>query len=158
MPRSPNAAARRTARQALDRRFHVLRGFVPQAAVPRGGWLKAVRESLGMSAADLAARTGTAQTSILRLEASEREGRVQLDTLRRAADALECDLVYAVVPRRPLETMVTDRARLKAGSLLSRVGHSMLLEDQQVLPAAAREQLAEQAARLLDRPGLWSDA
>lgn len=158
MPRGPSAQSRRAARRALDRRFEELGGLAPHAAVPRGGWVQAVREALGMSAADLARRMGTAQTTVLRLEAAEREARVQLDTLRRAADALDCDLVYALVPRQSLEAAVTNRARLKAGSLVSRVGHSMLLEDQQVLPAAARAQLDEQAAMLVDRPGLWGDA
>lgn len=157
MPRTASAAARRTARRALDRRFEGLRALASQAALPRGGWVQAVRESLGMTATDLAARMGITQTSVLRLEATEREGRAQLDTLRRAADALGCDLVYALVPRRPLESMVEERARLKAASLLGQVEHSMLLEDQRVLPAVAREQLAEGAARLLDQPGLWRD-
>ena len=158
MPRGPSAASRRTARRALDRRFETMRPLAALAVVPRGGWVQAVREALGMSAADLARRMGTAQTTVLRLEAAERDARIQFDTLRRAAEALDCDVVYALVPRRPLEATIGDRARLKAGSLVGRVGHSMLLEDQQVLPTAARDQLDEQAALLIDRPGLWRDA
>jgi predicted DNA-binding mobile mystery protein A len=149
---------RRTARRALDRRFEDLRDVVRQALVPHGGWVQAIREALGMTAADLGTRMGIVETSVLRLERSERAGRVRLDTLQRAADALDCDLVYALVPRRPLESMVDDRARVVAESLLGTVGHSMMLEDQQVRPETARDQLHDQIERVRDQPGLWRDA
>lgn len=157
MPRQRPASLRRAARRSLDRRLVPVRDVIPYAVPPRGGWVQAIRESLGMSAEELGRRMGTVRTSVLRLEANERDGGARLDTLRRAADALDCDFVYAVVPRRPLEDMVADQARLKAASLLAAVGDSMLLEDQQVSSAVAREQAAEQAALLADEPGLWSD-
>lgn len=118
----------------------------------------AIREALGMTAADLGARMGTVESSVLRIEASERAGRVRLDTLKRAASALNCDLVYALVPRESLETMVDTRARKKAAALLGAVEHSMLLEDQQVAAQAADEQLRDQADRIREQPGLWRDA
>lgn len=152
------AAARRQARRALDRRFNLLRDLVPHTAVPRGGWVQAVREALGMSAADLAQRMHVAETAVFSLERNERAGRARLDTLRRAAEAMDCELVYAIVPRRPLEQIVDDRARAVAADLLGHVPHSMLLEDQQVPAAATLEQFAEYAARLRDQPGLWRDA
>jgi predicted DNA-binding mobile mystery protein A len=111
-----------------------------------------------MSAADLAARMGVAETAVLSLERNERAGKAQLDTLRRAADALECDLVFALVPRAPLEEMVDRRARALAAEQLRQVDHSMRLEAQGVAPDVAGEQLLTQAALLRDRPGLWRDA
>ena len=157
VPRMPTAAARVGARRALDRRLAPMRPVLTQTTAPRGGWVRAIRESIGMSLSDLAARMGTTGTTALRMEAAEREDRIQLGTLRRAADALGCDLVYALLPRQPLEDMVNERARVKAAVLLARVGHSMLLEDQQVTPAVASEQLTGQATRVASRPGLWSD-
>lgn len=157
MPR-PTAPDRRAARRALDRRFEKLRGFQAEATTPRAGWSRAIREALGMSLADLAARMDISATSVASLERGEREGRVQLDTLQRAADALGCDLVYALVPRRPLEAVVRDRAVAKATVGVGTVAHSMLLEDQAVAPDAARAHVEEQADRLVDRPGLWLDA
>jgi predicted DNA-binding mobile mystery protein A len=150
-------SARRSARRSLDRRFDGLRPFADEGAVPRGGWVRAIREALGMSAADLAARMGTAQSTVIGMERNERTGRVQLDTLRRAADALDCDLVYALVPRRPLEQMVEDRARVRAAAQLQAVDHSMRLESQGVSDAVIQDHLAEQVALLVDRPGLWRD-
>ena len=157
MPRLPNGASRRAARRTLDRRLVQVRAARQDAAPPHAGWVHAIRESLGLSSGELGRRMGTVGSSVLRLEAAERDGRVRLDTLRRAADALNCDLVYALVPRRPLEEMVTGRARLKAASLLASVDHMMLLEDQQVAPGTADEQADEQAALIADGPGLWSD-
>jgi hypothetical protein len=101
---------------------------------------------------------GTSETAVLKMERSERDSRVRHDTLSRAADALECDLVYALVPRRPLEEMVESRAMDRARALLGVIDHSMMLEDQRVAPAVAEEQLRELAAALRDRPGLWRDA
>lgn len=158
MPRLPTSAARRLARRALDRRLALVRADIPYAVPPRDGWVRAIRESLGMSSGELGRRMGTVASSVQRLEVAERDGRIGLDTLRRAADALDCDLVYALVPRRTLQDMVADQARVKAVALLANVGHSMLLEDQQVPTDTAREQLAEQVALVADEPGLWGDA
>src|SRR5215217_7999866 len=88
------------ARSALDRRLADWRRLPAREARPHGGWVRAIRDALGMSAADLAERMGVTQSTVARLESSERDGRIQLDTLQRAADALDCDLVYALVPRR----------------------------------------------------------
>jgi predicted DNA-binding mobile mystery protein A len=147
--------ARQAARRALDRRFENLRGFQQKAVVPRGGWVRAIREAIGMSAAQLAERMGATETSVLSLERNERSGRVRLDTLARAADALECDLVYALIPRQSLEDLVSRRAQELAAHQVQAVDHTMRLEGQRVDDATLREQLAEHASLLRDRPGFW---
>ena len=108
-----------------------------------------------MTAADLGARMGVGQSVVTRLEQSERSGRVQLDTLQRAADALECDVVYALVPRRSLEDMVTERAVAAARRRLSRVGHTMALEDQLVDSASMRAKLELLTEHYRSASGLW---
>jgi len=148
-----NSKSRRTARRALDARFVTLREFQQAATVPKSGWIRAIRQALGMTAADLGARMGSEESTVLRMELNE--ARIQLGTLQRAADALECDMVYALVPRRPLEQMVDDQAKRLAIHLLDQVSHSMLLEDQQVTDAATRDQLDDSARELREQPGLW---
>jgi predicted DNA-binding mobile mystery protein A len=145
----------RRARQALDRRTVELRRVAAAAARPAGGWVRAIREALGMTTADLATRLGVAQSTIQRLEASEQAGRIQLDTLARVADALDCDLVYALVPRRPLEDVVDDRARELARDELVSVGHTMDLEAQGLGADRLRERVDDLANELKARPGLW---
>ena len=78
---------------------------------PPRGWVRAVRDALSMSAAALAARMGTTAGAVTRLEQSEAADRIRLDTLRRASDALGCDLVYLLVPRRPLTSVVREIGR-----------------------------------------------
>jgi len=85
-----------------------------------------------MSTAQLAKRLGIRQPSLVSLEQSEAKGTIELATLRRVAEALDCTLVYALVPNKPLETTLRDRARAFARRRRAPVEHSMLLEDQAV--------------------------
>lgn len=83
-----------------------------------------------MTTRQMARRVGVSAVSISSLERSERAGTVQLDTLRRAADALNCDLVYALVPRDSLDETVVRQARIIAEHEVLRVDRTMRLEDQ----------------------------
>ena len=80
----------------MDRRLDALRKW-PSTRPPRG-WLRAIRDALGMTMQQYAGRLGVSQPRIIALEKSEVEDTVTLGTLRRAAAALDCQLVYAVVP------------------------------------------------------------
>ena len=118
-------------RSHLDERLREL-GPATRYASPVRGWIKAIRDALGMSTAQLAKRLGVKQPSVVALQQSEAKGTIELATLRRAAEALDCTLVYALVPNKPLEAIVRDRARTFARRRLEPVEHSMLLEDQKV--------------------------
>src|ERR1700690_4162888 len=101
-------------RSQLDKRFREL-GSAKRYTPPVRGWIKALREALGMSTAQLARRLGIRQPSLVALEQSEAKGTIELATLRRVAEALDCTLVYALVPSKPLETTLRDRARSVGG-------------------------------------------
>jgi predicted DNA-binding mobile mystery protein A len=116
-------------RKALDKRLADWRNLPP---APARGWIRALRDSLGMSSADLASRLGTSRQAVLQMERSEADGSIRLDTLRRAAEALDCRLVYALVPNQSLEETVDRRARELAAEELGRVRNTMALEDQAV--------------------------
>src|ERR1700689_3974500 len=102
-------------RSHLDERFREL-GPSKRYAPPVRGWIKAFREALGMSTAQLAKRLGIKQPSLVALEQSEAKGTIELATLRRVAEALDCTLVHALVPNKPLETTFRDRARVRAAA------------------------------------------
>src|SRR6266404_8337614 len=91
-------------RSHLDERFKDL-GPATRYVSPVRGWIKAIREALGMSTAQLAMRLGVKQPSVVALEQSEAKGTIELATLRRVAKALDCTLVYALVPGKPLEAI-----------------------------------------------------
>ena len=130
------------ARQALDDRLEALRALPPP---PPRGWLRALREALGMSTADLGRRLGLTRQGVSYLERSEADGSISLDGLRRAAEALNCRLVYALVPEQSLEEIVDRRAHQVAERELGRVRHTMALEDQAV-PAGDDDWLVERLA------------
>ena len=71
-------------------------------ARPSSGWIKAIREGIGMTATHLAARLGVATSTVTRLETSEADDTITLASLRRAAEALNCELQYSLVPRLSL--------------------------------------------------------
>ena len=129
-------------RAHLDQRFHKL-GPVTRYTFPVRGWIKAIRQALGMSTAQLAKRLGIKQPSVVAIEQSEAKGTIELATLRRVAEALDCTLVYALIPNQPLEAIVRDRARMFARRRREPIEHSMLLEDQNVKPRDAEASLDE---------------
>jgi predicted DNA-binding mobile mystery protein A len=129
-------------RRQLDRRFRNLRP-PGRYATPVRGWIKAVREALGMSTSQLAQRLKIKQPSLVQLEQSEAKGTIELGTLRRVAEALDCTVVYALVPNKPLETMVRERARAFARKRREYVEHSMLLENQKVASKNLETQIDE---------------
>lgn len=153
MPRISNEVSVRS-RKLLDGHFDEWQQLRVLPRPPRG-WVRAVREALGMSAAALAARMGITAGAVTRLEQSEAADRIHLDTLRRAADALGCDLVYLLVPRRPLTSVVRDRAQELAHRQVTAVEQTMRLEDQAT--GQAKEMEDQLTERLLERGGLWSD-
>ena len=143
-------------RQSLDARFENLRP-VARFGPPVRGWIKAIREALGMSSAQLARRVKIKQPTLAALEQSEIKETIQLGTLRRVAEAMNCTLVYALVPNESLETMVRGQARRVARRQLHSVEHSMQLEDQGV-PAKDFEARIDALARDTNPRKLWDDA
>lgn len=152
------AQDRVTARRQLDKRLNLLRKKELFARPPRG-WIKAIRESLGMTTRQFARRIGIVQSRAVDIEKAEVKGSITLDSLERAARALDCELVYALVPRNPLEVMVEERANRVAKRRLKQAAHSMALEDQSVTEEDKEEQIKELARQLTQKSGsaLWED-
>ena len=124
---------------------------------PNKGWIRAIRDALGMSSTELAARMGISQQVVSEIERSERRATVKLKTLSRAAEAMDCELVYALVPRTSLEETVRARARRKAVRHLAHVAHHGRLESQEVPEDDLAAQVEELASWFMDRRGLWTD-
>jgi predicted DNA-binding mobile mystery protein A len=144
------------ARRRLDRRFERLRALAAEPR-PHRGWVRAIRDALGMTGPELAARMEITQPAVAQLESSEANGTVGIESLRRAAAALNCDFVYFLIPRTSIEDMVDAQARRKAADHLTGVAHHGRLEDQEVDSVTAADEVAVLARRLKDRRGLWSD-
>ena len=126
-------------------------------ARPQVGWSRAIREALGMSAAAFARRLGMTHAGVRKLEQAEADDKITLASLRKLAQALDCELQYAFVPRTSLEQRLHDRALEVARDRLRPVSHSMSLEDQTVKGSLSKAQLELLAKEILDGPRreLW---
>lgn len=153
--RAPERAA---ARRQLDKRLKLLQNLDDLSRPPKG-WLRAIREALGMTAQQLAERLQVSQPRVFAIEKAEADGSITLKTLERAAQALDCRLVYALVPRKPLEQLVEERARRIALRQLQIARHSMSLEAQSVDSTDEQAQLDQLTRRILERAGseLWNE-
>lgn len=139
-------------RQRLDEILKAPQG--PAAAErPRAGWLKAVREALGMTSQQLAKRMKLKNhASILKFEKGEVDGSITLDVLERSAQALGCKLIYAIVPESgSFDDLVEARARAVASDVVKRVSHSMKLENQATAKSQQMNQVSELAAELKEK-------
>jgi predicted DNA-binding mobile mystery protein A len=100
----------------------------------------------------MAKRLGRAPSVAAHLEKSEAEYRITLGSLREAADALGCQLVYVLVPKSgSIQDLAEERARSKAAENVRAVEHSMALEDQAV--GGVPEKIEEETRRILERSG-----
>lgn len=116
---------------------------------PQEGWIRTIRESLGLTQSQLAARLKITQQALNDLEKSEAEGKITLDSLRRLASALGCRFVYAAVPEKPLGEIRRQRAHDVATKQLGRVSRSMRLEAQGTSERETKRQIEELTEELL---------
>ena len=114
-----------------------------------------MRQVLAMTSTQLAKRLGVIQQEVSRLENSERAGSITLRKLRGAADAMDCDLKIAFVPRQPVAKRLKSLAIARVERRLTRTRHTMSLEDQSISESLVDiEQLAEELLR--NKPStLW---
>lgn len=123
-------------RRQLD---EAARRFPRSIASPRSGWVRAMREALGMSQAQLATRAGISRATVQKLELAECQRRITLNSLDRLASALGCQVAVALVPHGgSLDVLREREANTKAEALMKSAVHSMNLEGQIVSPANQR--------------------
>lgn len=144
----------------IEQLSKTLNRFKPVTAIqpPQSGWIRAIREALGMSGSDLANRMKVSQPRISQLEKDEVAGVATLNTIRKAAEAMDCTLVYALVPRASLSETIRNRARLVVQKRMSRTSHNMMLEEQE-LPEPEKKRMFENMVDDLvsHMKGLWKD-
>ena len=99
----------------LDR---TLASFRAAQALPRPhkGWIRAMREAMGVSAGEVGRILGTSRQLPLQFEKAEAEDTITLKSLRSVARALDCELVYALVPKagskqKPIEARTRTAGR-----------------------------------------------
>lgn len=146
------------ARRHLDDRFSKLGPPILFTRPPKG-WIRAIRDALGMTTTQLAKRLGMVQSRIVAIEKDEADDRLTLATLRRVAEALDCQLVYTLIPNQSLLHTVEVQADRKAKAILAQTEHTMKLEDQGVQGKELQAQYDRLLTKLLQGPPtkLWDE-
>lgn len=117
--------------------------------VPKNGWIKAIREALGMTTVQLGQRMNIAASNVTILEKREITQTTSLDTMERAANAMGCKFVYALIPNTTLEEVVQTQAKKSAKELIWEIHHHMKLEKQKVNTEIEKEQIQDLAQEIL---------
>jgi predicted DNA-binding mobile mystery protein A len=143
--------------RTVDARLAKLRNLAVHAReTPRGGWIKTLRQALGLTAAQLGARLKVTPQAVHELETNESKGSITLASLRRAANAMDAEIIYSIVPRKNLNETLYARARAVAEKRFSTIARSMHLEQQAVDKQELEAQIEDYARELLNRPHeLW---
>ncbi len=115
----------------FERRISPLRRNIENTLI-RMGWIRYVRTTLRLSLRTLARLLGVSLATIAQIEKRELEGKVTLETLRKVARAMDCEFVYAFVPKKEIQTLIKDRAYEKARKILLKANTHMILENQKV--------------------------
>ena len=153
-----NDITSRLERVSLDKAFDKIRN-VMYIKKPINGWIRTIRESLGMSIAQLAKRVGVVSSRIYKIENDEIDNKLTLNTLENIAKALNCKLFYVLIPEKPLQTILEDQAKKKAAEESRRVIHSMFLEGQNLDMEDQKEFIKIQSEDLLHNRinKIWED-
>ena len=131
----------------LDRSLQDMRTPPPR---PTSGWISSVREALGITLDQIGKQIGSSRQAVQQLERAEATDRITLGALRRAAEAMGCELVYALVPKSGTFAELAERpARDRAARDVKSVMHTMMLEDQK--PENADQLIEDEAQRRLNR-------
>ncbi len=152
------AKHKKLVREQLDETLKQLRP-VKTLTIPGKGWVRAIRDALGMTGRQLATRLGVNKQRVARIEQDEKLGRVKLNTLRNVAEAMNCTFVYGFVPKISLEQTIRNRAGIVAKKRMARSDQTMRLEKQELTTVEkekALNSLIEDIVNTMPK-SLWDD-
>lgn len=132
-------------------------GELTRKPIPKKGWVRAIREALGMSSYALAERLGCTRANVSSIEHREAAGTISLNMLKQAAEAMNCKLVYCLIPIEPLDQILEKQARAIAKKRTKAINHSMALEKQGLTQKQLQKQENDLVQELLqsDPKKLW---
>jgi predicted DNA-binding mobile mystery protein A len=137
----------------IERRLNSIRKAANYTKV-KPGWIQYTRQALGMTLKKLAERTGVSKATVAQAERSEQQGKTTIATLKKMAEAMECEFVYAFVPKSTIKATLREQALKKAVRLLSNADTHMTLEDQKV-EDDMQSRVERLADRLIQKGDVW---
>jgi len=143
------------ARKQLDETLQVFAAAT--VARPVRGWIRAIRDALGMNMRQLADRLGVGQSRIVKIEQDELSGALTIKTLEKVADKLDCVFVYGFAPRTTLENTVRKQATCIAQERMHKISHHMYLESQELTNHHSKAAFKSIVEEVLESPSkLWN--
>ena len=133
-------------REQLDKKLLELKQLPEK---PFNGWIKTIREALGMTTSQLAGRVKVDQSRITKIERAEPDLNLKLSTMEKVADGLGMKFVYGFAPKDSLEDIVRDQARKLALKRMQRLDHTMRLELQNLNQEEKEKAIRDMVDRLL---------
>lgn len=143
--------AKKILRRSYQKKFEAFKQNIIE--IPAQGWLKTIREFLGMTTTQLAKKVEVSQPRIVNMEKNEKN--IKISTMEKVADALNCNFVYAFVPRENIDEIIYNQAKKRAMKILNKVNQNMGLENQlaksdEILEDIIKDLLDGNIARIWD--------
>lgn len=125
--------------------------------IPPEGWLASVRKAMGMSGPQLAKRLKLTKAAIYQAERNELEGAISIKQLQKLARSMNSQLVYAIIPDKPVNEIVFDQAKMKAETLVQQASIHMGLEKQSLTEEQIQKEIIRIAKELANEmpSDLW---
>ncbi len=150
-----NAKRNRLIREQVEDKLASLHPL-KKVGIPRKGWIRAIRDALGISGTQLGKRLGCTRQWISLIENNEIDGNVTLNTMRRVAEGLDCEFVYGFVPKTSLEDTITRQIHKVAEARIKRISQTMRLEQQHLNPDEEKKMLEREVDLVMaDSTNAW---
>ena len=116
--------------ELVSKKIEAIRPALKEASV-HPGWIAFIRKALGMTYEQLAKKVNLHTSTVSDAEKREADGKVTVETLKKYAEAMGCDFVYAFVPKVKLEDFIKEKAREKVIERFKEANIHMALEGQE---------------------------
>ncbi|MDN3643185.1 mobile mystery protein A [Lutimonas halocynthiae] len=129
-----------------------------KALVPERGWINTIRTTLNMTMAQLGAKLNITRQGVKRIEESEANGTITLNSLQDVAKVMDLKLVYALVPKNgTINDLIQLKAEKLAQKIVLRTNQNMKLEDQGIGDEKINKTIKELAVEIKRemRRSLW---
>jgi predicted DNA-binding mobile mystery protein A len=136
--------------QQLNEKIDQLTGL-QHVIVPPIGWIKAIRNGIGMSMEQLGKKLSITKQGVMDIEKREKEGAITIKSMQEIAKAMDMKLVYGFVPNAgSLEQMIETRAIEMAKKIVERTSNTMKLEDQANSKERIEKAIKERASEIIN--------
>lgn len=126
---------------------------------PKEGWVRTIRIALDMSGAQLGKKMGFSRNRISVLERKEMDGDITLNQLMELAEQLDCELNYALVPKKTIEEIIDEKATEITSTYIENNYKNMFLEKQNINESAQKRLFIQVKKQIIESGGrkLWND-